>query len=127
MKAFFRSLVRRCVFMVLLLGQGALAAELPAGPWSEPEVLKAGLAIGMTEVQQPKFRDGVTAFFSCRVAALNRLLKARDNVDMDRKLRSKTNGCLRKMDQQMKDFLTEDQLPRYQVYRETLVQHLPGM
>jgi len=115
------------VLLACLFSHAAYAAEIPQGPWAHPEVLKAALGIGMSDEQQPKFRDGVTNFFNCRVLAFNKLMKGRDQVDIERKLRSKTNGCLRKMDKEMAGFLNEGQVPKYETYRETLLQFVPGM
>jgi hypothetical protein len=105
----------------------AQAADQPTPAFAQPEVLKAALQIGLTEEQQPKFRDGVTHFFNCRTAAFNRLMKGRDQVDLERKMKSKTKSCAKTMDKEMHEFLTEEQRPKYQNYREVLFANLKGV
>lgn len=115
------------VVFLVLMNTGVSAAENSGGAWTDPEVLKAALAIGMTDEQKPKFGNGITSFFNCRVDAFKRVMKGRDNVDMERKMKSKTNACLRKMDKEMAGFLTKEQLPKYDIYRETLTSKLTRM
>lgn len=103
------------------------AADQQTPAFMQPEVLKAALLIGMTEQQQPKFRDGITSFFNCRISAFNKLMKGRDQTDIERKLRSKTKSCVRSMDKTMEGFLTEEQLPKYENYREVLLANMKGM
>jgi hypothetical protein len=114
------------VFLVVM-NTSVWAAENSGGAWTHPEVLKAALAIGMTDEQKPKFGNGITGFFNCRIEAFKRVMKGRDNVDIERKMKSKTNACLRKMDKEMHGFLTEAQLPKYEIYRDTLTSKLTGM
>ncbi len=102
------------------------AADQPTPAFAQPEVLKAGLQIGLSEEQQPKFKEGVTNFFNCRISAFNKLMKGRDQVDMERKMKSKTKGCVRAMDKEMGSFITEEQQPKYENYRETLLAHMKG-
>ncbi len=113
--------------LLALVNASALAAESQGGPWTDPEVLKAALAIDMTDEQKPKFGDGVTGFFNCYMAALKKVMAGRDNVDLERKMKSKTNSCVRKMDEAMSVFLTEEQLPKYAIYRDTLTDKLREM
>lgn len=113
--------------LMVLACTSTRAADNPGGAWTDPEVLKAALAIGMTEEQKPKFGNGITGFLNCRIDAFKRLMKGRDNVDIERKMKSKTNACLRKMDKEMAGFLTKEQLPSYEIYRDTLSSRLKGM
>jgi replicative superfamily II helicase len=105
----------------------AIAADAQTPAFMQPEVLKAALQIGLSEEQQPKFRDGVTAFVNCRIAAFNRIMKGRDQTDIERRLRSKSKSCARDMDKTMEGFMTEEQLPRYENYREVLTSYMKGM
>ncbi|MBM4203576.1 MAG: hypothetical protein FJ194_05415 [Gammaproteobacteria bacterium] len=114
------------VGLSLLAAQG-VAAEQPTPAFMQKDVLKAALEIGLTEEQQPKFRDGVTNFMNCRIAAFNRLMKGRDQVDIERKMKSKTKGCAKGMNKAMGEFLTEEQMPKYEHYRETLIDNMKGM
>lgn len=103
------------------------AAEQPTPAFAKPEVLKAALQIGLTDEQQPKFRDGVTNFLNCRIGAFNKLMRGRDQSDMERKMKSKTKACGKTMDKEMTAFLTDEQKPKYQNYREILFANLQGM
>lgn len=115
------------ILCLVLMSAGVGAADNPGGAWTDPEVLKAALAIGMTDEQKPKFGNSITGFFNCRTDAFKRLMKGRDNVDMERKMKAKTNACLRKMDKEMAGFLSAEQLPKYETYRDTLTSKLTGM
>ena len=112
----------------LILASGtAWSAEPPVPAFARPEVLKAALQIGLSETQQPQFREAVTRLFNCRIGALNKLMKARDQVDMERKLRSKTKGCVKAMDKETGAFLTAEQMAPYHNYREVLLANMEGM
>ena len=43
------------VVFLFLMNTSVWAAENAGGAWTDPEVLKATLAIGMTDEQKPKF------------------------------------------------------------------------
>lgn len=112
------------IVLLVLMHAGVRAAENPGGAWADPEVLKAALAIDMTDEQKPKFGSGITGFFNCRIDAFKRVMKARDNVDIERKMKSKMNGCQRRMDKEMAGFLSKEQMPKYEIYRDTLISKL---
>jgi hypothetical protein len=112
---------------LILFAATAFAAEQPTPAFMQKDVLKAALDIGLTDEQQPKFRDGVTNFMNCRIGAFNKLMKGRDQVDLERKMKSKTKSCARGMDKAMGEFLTEEQVPKYDHYRETLLANMKGM
>lgn len=92
----------------------------------QPEVLKAAIAIELTEEQQPVFQEAITTFAQGRMDSLRRLMRANNQTNIPRKWRSKTRGLLEDMDESMKAVLTEAQWPAYENYRETLKANLRG-
>ena len=111
------------ILLMLFIPLVSHAAQSSA-PWLQPEVLKAGVAIGLTEQQQPLFRDAITHLVENQTAATNKLLRQNNIADLKRKLTTVTNRQFNKMDREMKGFLTTEQLPQYQVYRDALRSHM---
>jgi ribosomal protein L23 len=110
----------------LLIFAGVSAAEqTPA--FLHPDVLKAAVAINLTDAQKPKFQAALTEFMSARIEAVNRLIRKNNQTNLERKIKRKTNGLLKKMDAAMAEFLDDEQLPAYQHYRETLKANMRGM
>ncbi|MDP6377024.1 MAG: hypothetical protein QF921_16870 [Pseudomonadales bacterium] len=110
------------ISMLAVMCSGNVTAqkqELPA--WLQPDVLKASVEIGMSEEQLQQFRAVVSRFLDGRMKAINKLMRGHNVTNMDRKLKSKTNSLKKKMDKEMAEFLTEEQLPKYGVYRDLLV------
>lgn len=107
---------------------------LSAGSWGEeprpafmqPDVLKAAIAIELTEEQQPVFQSAITTFAQGRMDSLRRLMRANNQTNISRKWRTKTRGLLEDMDETMKAALTDAQWPAYENYRETLKANLRG-
>ena len=113
------------VVLVLVCGS-TLAAEQPRPPWLQPDVVKASVEIGMDEEQATLFRASVGRFLDGRMKALNRLLQGNNVTDIERKLKRKTKTLQKQMDGEMAEFLTDEQYPRYEVYRDTLMSHMQG-
>ena len=113
--------------LILVVACGsALAAEQPRPPWLQPDVVKASVEIGMDEEQAALFRASVGRFLDGRMKALNRLLRGNNVTDLERKLKRKTRTLTKQMDEEMAEFLTDEQFPKYEVYRDTLMSHLQG-
>lgn len=93
-------------------------------PWLQSDVLKAGVAIDLTEEQKPQFRQAVTALINNQVSVTNRLLR-RNNVDnLERKLKTASNRQFKKMDKSMKALLTAQQFTQYGDYRAALKEQM---
>ncbi|MCZ6658709.1 MAG: hypothetical protein O7C67_15560 [Gammaproteobacteria bacterium] len=105
----------------LLWATQAMAGQPLTPPWMEPDVLKAAIDIGMNDEQLPQFRTCITEFVDGRTKALNRLLRGHNVTNMDRKIKSRTNSLKRTMNKRMSEFLTEEQYPRYETYRDLLI------
>ena len=124
--------MRKIIFIVvaLLCWQTVQAADLPKPPYLQPEVLRAAIAMNMTEVQKPQFQAAITRFFDDMIAAMAKLKKKTNDTNlhrMQRKAKSKTKSLLKAMDKDVAGFLAEEQLPAYDTYRDALKSNLPGM
>ena len=95
------------------------AQQLP--PWMQPDVVKAAVDIGMTEEQLAEFRTHVAEFMDGRMKAFNNLMRRNNVTNMDRKMKSRTKRLRRQMDEKMSEVLTEEQYPKYEVYRDLLM------
>lgn len=109
------------------LMQSVMAAEPPKPAFMQPEVLQAALAIELTDEQKPQFGEALTNFQNARIEAINKLMRRNNQTDLPRKIKSRTNSLLKKMDKDMAVFLTEEQMPAYQDYRKKLKSNLQGM
>lgn len=114
------------VTLALVLWAGAALAQQPTPAFMQPEVLKAAVAINLTEGQQPVFQQAITTFAQERINALGRLMRGNNQTNIDRKWRTRTRKLLKDMDETMKATLTEEQWPAYENYRETLKDNLQG-
>ena len=99
-------------------------AAQSTAPWLQPEVLKAAVNIGLTDEQLPLFREAITHLAQNQTSATNKLLRQNNIADLERKLTTVTNRQFKKMDREMGAFLTSTQLPRYDIYRNVLREHL---
>jgi hypothetical protein len=109
------------------LVNNARAAEPPTPAFLQPDVLRAAVAINLTEEQKPQFQAALTQFINARIEAVNRLMRKNNQTNLGRKIKSRSNSLLKQMDKDMAMFLTEEQLPAYQVYRDTLKANMRGM
>ena len=112
---------------ILLAFAGAASAQEQVPGYLKPEVLAAAAAMNLTEEQQSQFRSTLGTFLDDRMKAINTLMRKNNQRGIDRKIRSRTNSLLKKMDKSMAEFLTEDQMPAYENYRKTLKANLWGM
>ncbi len=113
------------LFLALIMAGTALTSSLAlagqATPaFMQPEVLKAALAIQLTEEQEPQFQSSITELFNERMKYFNKLMRGHNVTNMERKMRGKTNRLIKTMDKQMAEFLTDEQMPAYENYRDTL-------
>ena len=96
-------------------------AQQQRPPWMQPDVVKAAVDIGMSEEQLAQFRSHVAEFMDGRMKAFNNLMRRNNVTNMDRKMKSRTKRLKRRMDEQMGELLTEEQYPKYEVYRDLLM------
>jgi hypothetical protein len=119
--------MRKFLFLVLCcIAPQLMAAEEQTG-FLAPEVLKSAVAINLTEEQKPLFQAAISNFVNARMDAINKLMRKNNQTNLGRKIKSKTNSLLRTMDKEMAAFLSEEQMPAYKIYRDTLKDNLRGM
>ncbi len=95
----------------------AVPVQLP--PWMSTDVLKAAVAINMTDAQKPEFNKVVGDYVTDYFAMIQKVMKVgAPNVDMT--IRSKDNGLVHKMDDQVHKILTKEQWPSYEEYKKVL-------
>lgn len=114
-------LAKTFAILLILTAMPALAEAQQRPPWMQPDVVKAAVDIGMTEEQLAQFRSHVAEFMDGRMKAFNNLMRRNNVTNMERKMKSRTNRLKRRMDEQMGELLTEEQYPKYEVYRDLLM------
>ena len=95
------------------------AADAP--PWAQPDVVMAALEIRMSEDQMPQFRESVSTYISDLTAMVSQVSRANNATGIERKIRSKNNHLVEKMDERMAEFLSAEQMQKYEVYRDMLL------
>ncbi len=119
------------VLVLAIVGSAAIAEEAAAPaavapaapvqlpPWMSADVIKAAVAINMTDEQKPPFNKVVGDYVTDHFAMIQKVMKVgAPNVDMT--IRSKDNGLVHKMDEQVHKILTKEQLPAYEDYKKVL-------
>ena len=116
-------LAKTFAVLLILTAMPALAEaqQQRTPPWMQPDVVKAAVDIGMTDEQLAHFRSHVAEFMDGRMKAFNNLMRRNNVTNMDRKMKSRTKRLKRRMDEQMSELLTEEQYPKYEVYRDLLM------
>ncbi len=120
-------MLRRFIPWLVLLAAGVAQAAEQVPAFMKPEVLEAAAAIQLTEAQTPQFRTAVGSFVDERMKAINKLMRRNNQTGLQRKIKSRTNSLLKQMDKDMAVFLTEEQMPAYENYRDKLKANLWGM
>ncbi len=117
--------MRQILLVVLMVfSSAALAAEQPRPPWLDTDVLKAALAMELTDEQKPQFQQAVSDLVNGRGKATAKLLRRNNVTNLERKLKTANNRQFKKMDKNVAGFLSDDQYPRYVVYRDLLKQKM---
>ena len=120
-------MLRRIIPALLLVTAGFVQAAEQVPAFMKPEVLEAAAAIQLSEEQTPQFRAAVGNFVDERMKAINKLMRRNNQTGLERKIKSRTNSLLKDMDEDMAAFLTEEQMPAYENYRDKLKANLWGM
>ena len=128
-----RLAIRRTTMAILLATAGAAAAEstapaaAPAAApapvelpvWMSPDLIQATVQIGMTDAQKPEFSKAVGGYVSAHFSMLPNEVK-RNAPDLERRIKSKDKALLHKLDAQVHEILTKEQLPAYDNYKKVL-------
>lgn len=110
--------------LLIALATPAFAQDFEEGAWTDPEVLKAAIDIGLTPEQRADFRSAITTFLQNFSSDVKRLLNARNPNDLPRKIAAKRKARVKVMDEEMQAFLTEEQYPAYETYRDLLLEKM---
>ena len=95
-----------------------------SSPWTDPEVIKAAIAIDMSEEQAALFRTAMGTFIDGVWKDSMNLIK-RQKPNLEKELKRVTRKHRKKLDQKMRAVFTEDQqFSRYQAYRDLLLSKL---
>lgn len=95
--------------------------ELP--PWVTADVIKAAVAMNMTDMQKPEFNKAVGQFITDHFAMIQKEIK-RNAPDLDMRLKSRDKALVHKMDKAVHKVLTPEQLPAYEDYKDALLSAL---
>lgn len=106
--------------LLTLLSMPVLAEDGPQLPWVAPEVMAAAVDIGMDDAQRAEFRGAVTDLARGYMDDIRKVMSGRDQTNLKRKIKSKRNSRMKQLDKAMAKVLTEEQMPRYEVYRDLL-------
>lgn len=98
------------------------AEQLPA--WYHPDVVKALLEIGLDEEQSPKFKAAVSQYLADLPAMINKVMRGNNQTGIPRQIKSKNRRLVKKMDSTVAEFMTDEQIARYENYRDILLREL---
>lgn len=114
--------------LVFSIGSATAAEKLPGGgPWTDPEVIKAAIAIDMTAEQSAAFRTSVGAFIDGVMRQSMSLIK-RQKPDLKRELKRVYRKHSKRMDKKMETVFSEEaQYARYEAYRDLLLSKMKQM
>lgn len=99
--------------------QGAPPAQIELPVWMSPDLIQATVQIGMTDSQKPEFSKVVGEFVNAHFLMLRNEVK-RNAPDLEMRIKSKDKALLRKLDAQVHEILTVEQLPAYGNYKKVL-------
>ena len=119
-------MIRLLTVVLALSLAGAAYAQQTTPGFMKPEVLAAVAKIEMNEEQQAQFREALGQFVDARVKAIRKLIRSNSQTNLSRKIRSRTNSLLKQLDKDVAVFLTGEQMPAYQEYRDALKANLRG-
>jgi len=108
----------------------AAGAPAPAAPaaateplqlpfWMTDDVLRAAVAINLTDAQKPEFNQAVGGYVADHFAMIQKEAK-REAPDLEQRVKSRDNSLLHQLDDNLKKILTTAQWPAYENYRKTL-------
>ncbi len=115
-----RFIIQAAILFSLPLAASSVHAEQQVA-WAHPDVVKAAIQINMDEVQRDQFQASVTEFLEGYAADVRRLMRANNQTGLPRKIRRKRRSRVNTMDEQMAGVLSEEQIPAYENYRDTLL------
>ena len=115
-----RGVLAPTVLALIAIVPSAQAEEIERPAWLSDEVVRAAIAIGMSEEQLPQFRDSVRIFLEDYRDAAQRIIR-RGDAGIENSIQRARLSLAREMDKRMAEFLTEAQMTPYQDYRAALL------
>ena len=121
---FKKAVIGVCVVLSfgLVTGTDVNAAEAVA-PWMEPSVVQAAYNIGMNEEQRVLFRSSLQEFLTKRADTIKRISRS-NNPDPERRIKRSVEKLAATMDAQMREMLSSEQQPRWEIYQQLLMAEL---
>jgi len=95
--------------------------QLPS--WMTGDVIKAAVAVNMTDAQQHDFNEAVGDYVTDHFAMIQKEAK-REAPDLEQRVKSRDGSLLHKLDDRMHTILTAQQWPAYENYRKVLQKDL---
>ena len=115
------ALIGPLLFVVLCFSAlSAKAATEPTPPWLQPEVVKAYLAIDLTDEQKPLFRDALTTYLQDSNRAIRSAINS-NKGNLEREIRRRVKKHISRWNDTVAAFLTDEQFPKFEIYRDTLL------
>lgn len=92
--------------------------QLP--PWMTADVIKATVAMNMTDAQKPEFNSAVGQFITDHFAMIQKEIK-RSAPNLDMTIKSRDKALVHTMDDNVRKILTQEQWPAYENYKSALL------
>ena len=89
-------------------------------PWLQPEVAKAYVDIGLTDEQKPKFQKVLIEYLQKSNRAIQSAIN-NNKGNLEREIRRRFKKQTKRWSKNATEFLTEEQYPKFEFYRDTLV------
>jgi len=102
---------------------GAAPPPVQLPSWMSGDVVKAAVAINMTDAQKHDFNEAVGDYVTDHFAMIQKEAK-REAPDLEQRVRSRDGSLLRKLDDRLRKILTTEQWPAYEDYRKVLQKEL---
>jgi len=83
-------------------------------------VMKAAVAMNMTDVQKPEFNKAVGQFITDHFAMIQKEIK-RSAPNLDMTIKSRDRALVHTLDDNVHKILTQEQWPAYENYKEALL------
>ena len=109
-------------FLVLLGLANATRAEdsAPPPPWLQPHVLQAYISIGLTDEQKPAFNAAMAEYVQKSGRGINKVIST-NKGNLDRAIKREIKKHSNRWNNTAQEILTEEQYPKYEMYRDILI------
>ena len=114
---------RYLLFVTLVLATMCLTITAQAEqtpPWLQPEVVKAYADIGLTEEQKPMFRKAQIDYIQKSHRSIRSAINS-NKGNLEREVRHRVKKQLNRWSKNAEEFLTDEQYPKFEIYRDRLV------